>query len=181
MDAPAQLEALLFYRGTSTKRSFVKKTLDIDDETLNRAVDELKGRLQGGVVLVSTDTTLELATAPEAHTLIEALRKEELSRELTRAALETLAVILYEGPVRKADIDYVRGVNTSAIVRNLMVRGLIESYTKESQTFYQSTTELLKHLGVTEVHELPNHAETQQKLSALRDQTAAMEPAPTSA
>lgn len=172
MDAPAQLEALLFYRGTSTKRSFVKKTLNIDDATLAEAESVLRARLTGrsGLALVATESELELSTAPEAHSLIESLRKEELSRELTPAALETLAVILYEGPVRKADIDYVRGVNTNTILRNLMIRGLIDSTTSDSQTYYRPTTDLLKHLGVTRVAELPEYEETQTKLAALREE-----------
>lgn len=171
MDAPAQLEALLFYRGTSTKRSFIKKTLNIDDTTLADAEQLLRVRHSGksGLVLVATESALELSTAPEAHDLIESLRKEELSRELTPAALETLAVVVYEGPVRKTDIDYVRGVNTNAILRNLLIRGLIESVVQNSQTYYRPTTDLLKYLGVTQVADLPEYEDTQAKLAALRE------------
>jgi chromosome segregation and condensation protein ScpB len=67
-----------------------------------------------------------LGTVPEASELIEKIIKDELTRELGKSSLETLTIILYKSPIAKPEIDYIRGVNSNYILRNLLVRGLVE-------------------------------------------------------
>ena len=80
---------------------------------------DLKGR---GLSLVRTDDEVMLGTAKEFSGLIEDLAKEELSRDLGKAGLETLSIVLYLGPITRADIDYIRGVNSQFILRALLIR-----------------------------------------------------------
>jgi segregation and condensation protein B len=73
-------------------------------------------------------------------------------KDLGKAGLETLSIVLYKGPISRADIDYVRGVNSAFILRNLSVRGLI---TKEDNK-YKPTLDLISHLGIKHIDELPD-------------------------
>ncbi len=77
---------------------------------------------------------------------------------------------MYRGPVARAEIDYVRGVNCSFILRNLQIRGLVEKIKnpKNSRAYvYQVTPDLLKHLGITSVSELPKYNEMKDELNKL--------------
>ncbi|HEY4508259.1 MAG TPA: SMC-Scp complex subunit ScpB, partial [Candidatus Paceibacterota bacterium] len=114
---------------------------------------------------------IALATAPETHALIERLRKEELARDLGKAAIETLSIVLYKGEVRRRDIDYIRGVNSTAILRSLLIRGLIEraqSTTDERMFLYRPTVKLSALLGVKSVDELPEYAAVRAELEAAQ-------------
>lgn len=99
-------------------------------------------------------------THPELSSLIEEMQKEEVSRDLGKAGLETLSIILYKHPVSRREIDYIRGVNSSYILRNLLMRGLIEKTeggAGERSYSYKPTLELMRHLGLTRTEDLPNY------------------------
>ncbi|MFA6475960.1 MAG: SMC-Scp complex subunit ScpB [Candidatus Paceibacterota bacterium] len=169
MDLAAKIEAVLFYRAEPVKKTELAKLLNTDQEALLEAINGLKTRLEGqGLCLLELGEELELGTAPEASGLIEQMAKEELSRELGKAALETLTLIIYQGPISRPEIDQVRGVNSSFILRNLMVRGLAERVIdeKDSRRFlYKPTLELLRHLGLEKIEELPEYEIVQQELN----------------
>lgn len=168
------LEALLFYKGEPDTIAALSKTLKASPEETQAAIEELKVSLEGrGIVLVQNDEQVELRTCAEASALIEEIRKQELSKDLGKAGAETLAIILYQGPISRADIDYIRGVNSSFILRNLQIRGLIEraSDPKNGRSFlYAPTVELLAHLGVTEKTSLPEYHVVQSELKTFADE-----------
>lgn len=94
---------------------------------INKSLKILEEKLKDrGLKLISTDNDVMLGTTPETSSLIEELRKEELSKNLGKASLETLTIVLYKGPISKPDIDYIRGVNSVTILRSLLVRGLVK-------------------------------------------------------
>ena len=155
------IEGLLFYKSAPQKKSVVMKLFGITEADLAAALPILAERLKTGATrLIETDTELELVTAPELAPIIEAMRKNELKADIGKAGAETLAIILYQGPVSRADIDRVRGVNSSFILRNLQIRGLVErTAAREGSGYrYSITPNLLAHLGVTNKHELPDFA-----------------------
>jgi segregation and condensation protein B len=90
--------------------------------------------------------------------LIEAYRKDELGSDMGKAALEALAVIVYRGGATRREIEYIRGVNSSSILRTLLIRGLVSRSTNpddERVYVYKPTTELQALLGVRTLEELP--------------------------
>lgn len=174
MDLEAKLEAVLFWKGEPWKKAKVAAALACTAEELEAALNGLESRLSGrGLRLVRANDEVELRTAPEASELIEKLTKEELYRDLGKAGLETLTIILYKGSVRRSDIDYIRGVNSSFIIRNLLVRGLIERSTekegdKVARGFsYKPTIELLSHLGIAKIEDLPDFAQVKAELESF--------------
>lgn len=176
----AKIEALLFYKGEPEKRKNLIKMLGMSEEALQTALTKLGTQLESrGIRLMQNDQEVELRTAPQASQLIEEIRKQELSRDLGKAGAETLAIVLYNAPVARADIDYIRGVNSSFILRNLMVRGLIERVTNpnDSRSFvYKPTLELLSHLGVTDIESLPDYHVIQAELKTFADNRSSGEP-----
>lgn len=120
-----------------------------------------------GLVVITTDEEVSLGTHPDTSALIEKIRKEELSRDLGRAGLETLAIILYKGPISRREIDFIRGVNSSFIIRNLLIRGLIEraeTLVGERSYSYKATLELLRYLGISKKEDLPQYKEAFKKM-----------------
>ncbi|MBX4209507.1 SMC-Scp complex subunit ScpB [Candidatus Parcubacteria bacterium] len=172
-----KLEALLFWKGEPIALKKAQAALGCSKEELDAAISALEAALSlRGLRLMRNGDELELRTAPEAAALIEKLTKDELVRDLGKAGLETLSIILYKGPVKRAEIDYIRGVNSSFIIRNLLIRGLIERITeKESDGkaqagrgySYKPTIDLLAHLGVAKIDDLPEYAKVKAELEAF--------------
>jgi segregation and condensation protein B len=155
-----KLEAILFYKSEVESIQRLATLLDVTEEEVTEAAHALSASLATrGIRVLNVHNELELVTAPETSDLIQAIRKEELVRDLGRAGSETLAIILYRGPVTRATIDHVRGVNSSFIVRNLMIRGLVERVQNPDNArsvLYRPTPQLLAELGITRVEELPD-------------------------
>lgn len=160
---PAQLEALLFAAGEALPKKRLAGIIGVSPDLLQKAIDALRSDLSGrGLALVETDTDVELRTSPEAADLAKKLRENELSRDLGKAGLETLALILYRGSATRGEIDWVRGVNSSQTVRSLLMRGLIEkteNLEDARRPRYKATAAALAHLGAGKREELPAYEE----------------------
>lgn len=143
------------------------KLFDLSEEDLTSAIQTLKERLLSGATrLIETDDEIQLATSADLAPIIETIRKNELKADIGKAGSETLAIILYRGPISRPEIDRVRGVNSSFILRNLLIRGLIER-TRNSKTNsfeFSVTPTLLAELGITHKHELPDFAKINDML-----------------
>ncbi len=157
-----QVEALLF---ASSKPFTVAKLADLTgakkkevQEALAEVAAAHAARAGGTRVLVNGDEA-QMVTAPAAAETVAAFLKDETTGELTRPSLETLTIIAYRGPVTKPEIEQVRGVNCSLILRNLMMRGLVEAAEDKRllQTTYRISMEFLRHLGLADVRELPEY------------------------
>ncbi len=111
-----------------------------------------------GVILVRVDDELRMGSSPEATETVEKFVKDETTGELTRPQLETLTVIAYRGPVGKAELEQIRGVNCTIILRNLMMRGLIEEEIENALPIYRVSMEFMRHLGVGSPADLPDYA-----------------------
>lgn len=172
------IEAVLFWKGEPVALPELCRLFKTSSSEIKKALQGLRERLQGrGIVLIETGEEVALVTAPSAHELISKLRKEELSRDLGKAALETLSVILYRGRVSRREIEYVRGVNSTAILRSLLIRGLVErtqSEIDERQFLYRGTVELFSLLGITKQDDLPEFAKVQAELNEVTSKPQGM-------
>jgi segregation and condensation protein B len=121
--------------------------------------------------LVRTDKEAALAVSQTVRESVAAILQKEQEREIGDAGLEVLGILLYEGPSTRAQIDYVRGVNSSSTIRTLLTRGLIErSGNPEDgrEYLYRPTVELLAHLGVTETKYLPDYETIARELTSFK-------------
>ncbi len=176
------IESILFFEGGSMSIQKLAKATNSSEADVEVAINELRETLQGrGVTLVRDGSMVALGTAPETREIIEAMRRDELEGPLGKAGLETLAIIIYRGPLSRADIEYIRGVNASSILRSLLVRGLVERVQNpnDSRSFlYKPTTELPAYFGVQSLSDLPGFADVSAEIQAVlaeRDASLAAE------
>ena len=171
MGLEQHIEAVLFYKAEPMKRVDLAKLFSVPDEEVSEALGALTTSLGArGIRLVATDSTVSLVTAPELSEFIDEVRKDELHGDIGRAGAETLAIILYRGPLSRVEIDRVRGVNSTFILRNLLIRGLIErrAHPSDSRSFtYAITSTLLNHLGITSRESLPQFEEIMNALDTF--------------
>ena len=106
------LEALLFFKNEPISVKKIATTLEKSEEEITEALTLVETTYaERGIRLMRNGNEVMFATAPEASTLIEKITKDELTRDLGKAGLEVLSIILYKGPVARREIDYIRGVN----------------------------------------------------------------------
>jgi segregation and condensation protein B len=166
----AKIEAILFFKGEPVSLKKLGEILKVSPGEMLEAIANLKASLESrGITLVENNNEFTLATAPKFGQLIEDLQKEELNKDLSKASLETLSIVLYKGGASRAEIDYIRGVNSSFTLRGLSVRGLVEKTTdaKDSRRYiYKPSFDTLSYLGVSSVEELPEWQEVKGSLES---------------
>jgi segregation and condensation protein B len=157
----SKIEAILFMSGALVSIKKMSGIIGASVDDIEKSVKELKNRLasSSGLRVIEIDGSFQLVTDPELAPLMQKMVKDEMVEDITPAALETLSLIAYIGPVAKSAIEYIRGVNSSFTIRNLLIRGLIERsiHPQKANTYlYRPSADLIRHLGLSSVEELPD-------------------------
>ena len=164
----SKIESILFFKNEPVSVKELAKLLDADLAEVKGSLENLQNFYKDrGIVVVTDGEYFNFGTHPDTSEFIEKLQKEELSAELGRAGLETLTVILYKGPISRREIDHIRGVNSSFIIRTLLIRGLIEraeGVSGDRSYSYKATLKLLQHLGITRHEDLPEYGTALKKI-----------------
>lgn len=162
MNDIAGLEALLFIYGEPLSFKKIIKITGLEPTKIREAAENLQKKLESsdnGLRLIIDNQNVQLVTAQEFSDLLSKINREEFEENLTPASLETLTIVAYRGPVSRAEIEYIRGVNSSFILRSLLMRGLVERFNdpkKPLSYLYQPTFKFLKFLGINKIEELPD-------------------------
>ncbi len=156
------LESILLISDRALKIKDLAKKLNLEKKELKESIENLKEKFNienSGIHLLMANDKIQFTTNPLSEKIIKEFVKEELNSNLTDASLETLTIIAYRGPITRSELEQIRGVNCSIIIRNLLIKGLIASQTnKEKMTeVYNITIDFLKYLGINAPHELPNY------------------------
>lgn len=174
MNLKSIIESILFVYGDPVSIKKLGKAAGVSEGEVRQALESLKADYQErGLFLVEKDGEWQMGSNPQNAKFIEDLVKSEFSEELSKAALETLAVIGYKGPLTRIEIEYVRGVNSSFTLRNLMMRGLIERVEnpKDARSYlYRVSFKFLGYLGLASVEDLPNFAEFKKEKIELPEE-----------
>lgn len=165
-----KIESLLFISNKPLAIKWLANFLSreagkVKREEVEKAVDELKEKynIEGsGIRLIQSGNEVQMVTAPAAAEAVNRFLKDDMTGELTPASLETLTVIAYRGPISKPELEQIRGVNCSLIIRHLLIRGLIDVYEERGQNYYRITTDFLKYLGLDGVKQLPDYEKLHQ-------------------
>ncbi len=172
----SKIEAILFLSGRPVSFRKLSMILDIKENEVLKGLEELKELKNtdaNGVHLIVGDAVAELATNPAYADILISMSKEETEGILTRPQLETLTIIAYRGPISKVEVEHIRGVNCTIILRNLLMRGLIivREDDVRLQKVYTLSTEMLRHLGLHSAKELPDYDElhTHAKIDEMLD------------
>lgn len=193
MNPTSLIESLLFVssRPLTAKRLAEASGLSKEDvqAALEALIADYDARENSGTVLLRHGDEVQLATASANAEAVKAFLKDESFGELTRPALETLTIVGYRGPLTKAELEQIRGVNCSLILRNLMIRGLVETEGGRADdpaapATYRVTFDFLRYLGLRQISELPDYESlrSDENLQKLLDANAAKAtPAPDAA
>jgi segregation and condensation protein B len=187
-----QIEAILFWKGEPQSIKKLAASLGKKEEEILAGLEILKDKIKDrGVQLIykparindsdhlGGDDEVMLGTAAKLSHIIERLTKEELVRDLGRAGLETISIIAYKGPISRAEIDYIRGVQSNFILRNLQIRGLVERIENEKDRrsfLYRPTFELLQFLGVSKIEDLPEYEKVKTEFEENLTASASVTP-----
>lgn len=156
----ARIEALLFVSSGPVGISQLADALQVPSRRVKKSMDVLKNSLATrGIRLQEFDSQYQLTTGPEFSDDVERLLILEDTSTLSRAALEVLAIIAYQQPVTRPQIDSIRGVNSDSVLRTLLRHGLIEeagrSMSPGRPILYTITSEFLQYFGLNALEELP--------------------------
>lgn len=160
----AQIEALLFIAPGAVTPIQLASVLDVSPDQVEEGLKELQtlyadSEKPRGLSLQRHHGHVRLTTIPEASIIIEQFLGLETSTKLSRAALETLAIIAYKEPVTHPQIDAIRGVNSDGVLKNLLSKGLIQEVGRAEAPgrpiLYSITTDFLQHFGLDSLEELP--------------------------
>lgn len=161
MNLSSRIEALLFAAAQPLGKKRLMDVTGADKKELEAALEELAGfyNKDRGMVLLAHGSEVELVTNPECAEDVRAVLKAEQQGELSRPSLEALAVLAYRGPMTRPELEQIRGVQSSMILRNLMLRGLVEMREEQKlgQPMYEVTAEFYKHIGYKSPSELPDY------------------------
>jgi segregation and condensation protein B len=163
-----KIEALLFVAPEPVTTAQLATALDVAPSVVERGLNELDASLATrGLRLQRHAGRFQLTTAPQLTELIERFLGLEATTHLSRAALETLAIIAYQQPVTRPQIDSIRGVNSDSMMKSLLGKGLIlESGRADGPgrpILYSTTPEFLQHFGLNSILEMPSLARPEEE------------------
>jgi len=163
-----QLEAILFVAAEPVQTAQLAAALDVAPSVIERGLNELDASLATrGLRLQRHAGRVQLTTAPQLAELIERFLGLEATSHLSRAALETLAIVAYQQPVTRPHIDSIRGVNSDSMIKSLLNKGLIlESGRADGPgrpILYSTTPEFLQHFGLSSILEMPPLAKPEEE------------------
>ena len=170
------LKAILFVAGDGIDKSFIAEKLDISKKMLDKAITELKEELSGdnGIHLIEYKEKLQLATNPSYANYISEVLNPIREKSLTRAALETLAIIAYKQPITKLDIEDIRGVNSDYAVQILIDQNMIEVVGRKDAVgkplLFGTTENFLKRFDIKDITDLPDYEELLNRLKTIRQE-----------
>lgn len=179
----AALEALLFVHGEPMSVKKIAEVLKLEGAEVEALIAGFETKLSEshrGLSLIALGDRVQLATKPELNSALEDFVKAELSEELSPASLEVLSLVSYLGPISRSKLEYIRGVNSSFILRGLLIRGLVERSTDPEHSLaylYQPTFALLEHLGIKSQKDLPDYEKFRSLLAPVAE-AAVVEEAP---
>lgn len=169
----SQIESLLFVASKPMSLGKISELVEVPKDEVKKILNELMREYQEqkrGIQIVKSLFSYQMTTFSENSKLIKSFLKDEISGELTQPSLETLTIIAYRGPVTKLEIEKIRGVNCSLILRNLMMRGLVEAQDGKNlkkedadkkyilgEMYYSLTFDFLRYLGISKISDLPDY------------------------
>ena len=167
------MEALLFVSGSGLAISDIKQQLEVSDKDLNACIDRLGKKYGGkcGIRLLRYNNKLQLASNPDYSDIISCVLNPIKERELSNAAMETMAIVAYRQPVTRLEIEQIRGVNCEYTVQMLLKHDLIEVVGRKDGVgkplLFGTTDNFLKRFQIASLDELPDYDDLMSKIKLI--------------
>lgn len=169
------IESILFVAGEPVLISDICYKLEVDQKEIEEAVETLKMKYseKSGIQLLCFNNKLQLSSNPNYVDFVSAILNPIRQRNLTKATLETIAIIAYKQPVTRLDIEDVRGVNSDYAINILLEHELIEIIGHKDAVgkpaLFATTDEFLKRFGISSTKELPDYNKLMEDIEKIRE------------
>jgi segregation and condensation protein B len=162
MSLKSKLESLLFVSLKPLAPRDLISLTNAKSSEIEEALQDLMLDYQNnkrGLSLVKNNNCYQLTTSGDNADLVQKFLHLETTKELSVPSLEALTIIAYRGPIAKLELEKIRGINCSLILRNLLLRGLIEekSNKDKNEKYYIITHKFLHFLGLNNISNLPDY------------------------
>jgi len=170
----SQIEAILFVSGEGMSVGFLADKLGVKEKEVLSAIEALKSKYGGesGVHLIKYKNSYQFSTNPEVVESVSAVLNPVREKNLTRAAMEVMAIVAYKQPITRLEIDDVRGVQSDYAVQILVQNNLIEVVGRKDALgkplLYGTTDEFLKRFELTDINNLPAYDQLVEKIKVLQ-------------
>ena len=170
------LYSILFVAGDGIERSFIADKLQVSQKELDKAIAQLKQELSGdkGVHLIEYKNKIQLASNPNYANYISDVLNPIREKSLTRAALETLAIIAYKQPITKLEVEDIRRVNSDYAVQILVDQNMIEVVGRKDAVgkplLFGTTESFLKRFNLQDINELPDYEELLERIKTIKQE-----------
>ncbi len=167
-DPKKRIEALLFIASSPVSIQQISETLLLPAKDIERVLEELEPSYQGrGIALQRYGGKYQLTTAAECADDVERFLGLEIFGRLSKAAVETMAIIAYRQPITRPAIDSIRGVSSDGVIKSLLSRGLIQEVGRAESPgrpiLFSTTVDFLQHFGLNSIDELPLYEKSEQE------------------
>lgn len=172
------IKATLFISGEGVATEDIMSKLEIDKKTFNKALDELKQELSGncGIHLIEYKDKIQLCSNPNYAEQISVVLNPIREKALTKAALETVAIIAYKQPITKLEIEEIRKINSAdyaiqVLLDNKMIQIVGRKDAVGKPYMFGTTDEFLKRFNLKDLNELPDYEELLERINVIRSET----------
>lgn len=168
--------SVLFVAGDGVERSFLAEKLDVSQKEVDKAIDELKNIYTGerGIHIITYKNKVQLASNPDFAQYISDVLNPIREKSLTRAALETLAIIAYKQPVTRLEIEELRGVDSTYAVQILVDQNMIEVVGRKDAVgkplMFGTTDNFLKRFNLNELSDLPDYEQLLDRIKVIHEE-----------
>ena len=172
------IKATLFISGEGVATEDIMSKLEVDKKTFNKALDELKQELSGdsGIHLIEYKDKIQLCSNPNYAEQISVVLNPIREKALTKAALETVAIIAYKQPITKLEIEEIRKINSAdyaiqVLLDNKMIQIVGRKDAVGKPYMFGTTDEFLKRFNLKDLSELPDYEELLERINVIRSET----------
>ena len=172
------IKATLFISGEGVATEDIMSKLEDDNKSFNKALDELKQELSGdsGIHLIEYKDKIQLCSNPNYAEQISVVLNPIREKALTKAALETVAIIAYKQPITKLEIEEIRKINSAdyaiqVLLDNKMIQIVGRKDAVGKPYMFGTTDEFLKRFNLKDLSELPDYEELLERINVIRSET----------
>ena len=171
------LEGLLFVSGDAVEKGFIMEKLGITDKELSKAVDKLKSKYSGdcGINVITYKNKIQMSSNSKYADDISLVLNPIRERNLSKATLETVAIIAYKQPITRLEIEDIRGVNSDYALQTLMNLKMIEVVGRKDAVgkplLFGTTDEFLKRFDLQDLNQLPDYEELLKSIKVIEQES----------
>ncbi len=170
-----ELEAILFVSGNGLEKNYIAESLNITLKELEKAIENLKNKYSGecGIRLIQYKDKIQFASNPEYSTTVETLLNPVKEKALSKATLETVAIIAYKQPITRLEIEQIRGVNSDYAIQVLMEHKIIDVVGRKDAVgkplLFGTTDEFLKRFNLNSLEDLPDYDQLLERIEVIEN------------